>query len=58
MTDRLFRRLERLQKLDDALRRAQRSKSDPREIARLHILKSALKLRLMQLTARRAPAFG
>jgi len=58
MNDRLFRRLERLQKLDDALRLAQRDKSDQREIARLHILKSVLKFRLAQLAARPAAAFG
>ena len=54
MSDRIFRLLERLQKLDDALRRAQRTAIlDPFEIARLRHLKSAVKRRLAHITRRR-----
>ena len=52
MSDRLFRLLERHQKLDDALRHVQaRRWPDPFEIARLKKLKLALKDRLAQLSS-------
>lgn len=55
MSDRIFRLLERLQKLEDALRRAQRAAAtDPFEIARLRYRKSAVKRRLAHVTLRRA----
>ena len=58
MSDHLFRLLERLQKLDDQLRRAQRlpirQDSDRQEIARLTLMKSALRHRLTRLSARPA----
>lgn len=58
MSDRLFRLLERHQKLDAELRAAQRRRwVDPLEIMRLKKLKLALKDRLMKL-ARRKPAHG
>ncbi len=54
MSDHLFRLLERLQKLDDQLRRAQRQRKDRQEIARLTLMKSALRHRLARLSARSA----
>ncbi len=54
MSDRIFRLLERHQKLDDALRRAQRRRwADPFEVARLKKLKLAIKDRLARLAAPR-----
>ena len=54
MSDRVFRLLERHQKLDDALRRAQRRRwADPFEVARLKKLKLAIKDRLARLAAPR-----
>lgn len=54
MSDRVFRLMERHQKLDEMLRRLQaRRTADPFEIARLKKLKLALKDRLMRLSARR-----
>ncbi len=53
MSDRLFRLMERHQKLDDALRRLQtRRWPDPFEIARLKKLKLAIKDRLARLSAK------
>ncbi|MDE2412631.1 MAG: DUF465 domain-containing protein [Sphingomonadales bacterium] len=53
MSDRVFRLMERHQKLDDALRRLQGSRfADPFEIARLKKLKLVLKDRLARLAAR------
>lgn len=58
MSDRLFLLLERHQKLDDALRRAQRRRwIDPFEVARLKKLKLALKDRLARLARPRTCAF-
>ena len=52
MSDRLFRLMERHQKLDEALRRVQtRRWPDPFEIARLKKLKLAIKDRLARLPA-------
>lgn len=52
MSDRLFRLMERHQKLDEALRGLQRLRgADPFEIARLRKLKLALKDRLVRLAA-------
>ncbi|RVQ67618.1 DUF465 domain-containing protein [Croceicoccus ponticola] len=58
MSERLFRLLERLQKLDDALRRAQSQdrRSNPLEMARLRLLRDALKRRLTGISPSRAPA--
>ena len=54
MSDRVFRLLERHQKLDDALRRAQRRRwADPFEVARLKKLKLAIKDRLARLAGPR-----
>lgn len=51
MSDRLFRLMERHQKLDDALRHVQaRRWPDPFEIARLKKLKLAIKDRLARLS--------
>lgn len=53
MPERIFRLLERLQRLDDFLRSAQRRNfADPLELARLRLLKARAKARL----ARLAPA--
>jgi uncharacterized protein len=53
MSDRVFRLLERHQKLDEALRRLQtRRWPDPLEIARLKKLKLAIKDRLARLARR------
>lgn len=53
MSDRLFRLLERHQKLDEALRKVQtRRWPDPFEIARLKKLKLAIKDRLARLSAK------
>lgn len=53
MSDRVFRLLERHQKLDEALRRLQaRRWPDPFEIARLKKLKLAVKDRLVRLARR------
>lgn len=55
MSDRIFRLLERHQRLDDALRMAQRRRwVDPFEIARLKKLKLALKDRLARMARRKA----
>ena len=57
MSDRVFRLMERHQKLDEMLRRLQaRRTADPFEIVRLKKLKLVLKDRLMRLSARRLPA--
>jgi len=57
MSDRVFRLMERHQKLDDALRRLQsRRFVDPFEILRLKKLKLAIKDRLARLS--RSPAAG
>ena len=57
MSDRVFRLMERHQKLDELLRRLQgRRFTDPFEIVRLKKLKLALKDRLARLTARRLGA--
>jgi hypothetical protein len=50
MPDRIFRLLERLQRLDDFLRRAQRrAMPDPLELMRLRLLKHRTKARLARL---------
>lgn len=55
MSDRIYRLLERHQRLDDLLRRAQAARTaDPFEIVRLKKLKLAIKDRLMRLA--RIPA--
>lgn len=55
MSDRVYRLLERHQKLDELLRRAQmRRWADPLEIVRLKKLKLAIKDRLAMLLRRRA----
>lgn len=55
MSDRVFRLLERHQKLDELLRRAQRRNwADPFEIARLKKLKLAIKDRLARMAIRPA----
>ncbi|MBN8483999.1 MAG: YdcH family protein [Sphingomonadaceae bacterium] len=55
MSDRVFRLLERHQKLDEALRRLQAKRwPDPFEIARLKKLKLAIKDRLARLARRPA----
>jgi len=58
MTDRVFRLMERHQKLDDALRRLQaRKAADPFEIVRLKKLKLALRDALARIAGpRREPA--
>ena len=57
MTDSAFRLLERHQRLDERLRRAQaRRFTDPIEIARLKKLKLAIKDRLARLVRRPVPA--
>lgn len=57
MSDRLFRLMERHQKLDRALRQLQVQRwPDPFQIARLKKLKLALKDRLARLYTRRAPS--
>lgn len=59
MSDRLFRLMERHQKLDDALRRMQmRRFADPFEIARLKKLKLAIKDRLARFGAQRTQLRG
>lgn len=51
LPDRIFRLLERLQRLDDFLRSAQRRRfADPFELARLRLLKDRIKARLARLT--------
>lgn len=53
MSDRVFRLMERHQKLDEALRLAQRRRlADPFEILRLKKLKLAIKDRLARLLRR------
>ncbi|NBW74505.1 MAG: DUF465 domain-containing protein [Sphingomonadaceae bacterium] len=53
MSDRVFRLMERHQKLDEALRLAQRRMArDPFEIVRLKKLKLAIKDRMMRLLRR------
>lgn len=55
MSDRVFRLLERHQKLDEALRAAQRRRwTDPFEVARLKKLKLTIKDRLSRLARRPA----
>ena len=50
MPDRIFRLLERLQRLDDFLRSAQRRHvPDPMELMRLRLLKHRTKARLVSL---------
>lgn len=57
MSDRIFHLLERHQKLDEHLRRAQaRRFADPLEIMRLKKLKLAIKDRLAFFARRPAPA--
>lgn len=54
--DRVFRLMERHQKLDDALRLAQRRRlADPFEIVRLKKLKLAIKDRIARLLRRPRP---
>lgn len=54
MPERIFRLLERLQRLDDFLRDAQRrSFADPLELARLRRLKAVIKSRLAAFAAPR-----
>jgi hypothetical protein len=54
MSDTAFRLLERHQRLDDLLRRAQSLRfADPFEVARLKKLKLAIKDRLARLARRR-----
>ncbi|MCB2078833.1 MAG: YdcH family protein [Novosphingobium sp.] len=56
MSDRVFRLLERHQKLDERLRQAQRRRvPDPFEVMRLKKLKLAIRDRLARL-ARKRPA--
>ena len=58
MSDKAFRLLERHQRLDELLRRAQSKRfADPLEIARLKKLKLAMKDRLARLALRRSPAY-
>ena len=52
MSDRIFRLLERLQRLDERLRLAQASRRNKREIARLARIKAGLKRRMARLIAR------
>ncbi|MCE2841235.1 MAG: YdcH family protein [Novosphingobium sp.] len=55
-SDRVFRLMERHQKLDDALRLAQRRRlADPFEIVRLKKLKLAIKDRMARLLRRPRP---
>lgn len=57
MPDSTFRLLERHQRLDELLRRAQTKRfADPLEIARLKKLKLAIRDRLARLARRRLPA--
>ncbi|MFM6949954.1 MAG: DUF465 domain-containing protein [Novosphingobium sp.] len=59
MSDRVFRLMERHQKLDDALRLAQRRRlTDPFEIVRLKKLKLAIKDRIARLLRRRERLTG
>jgi hypothetical protein len=59
MSDRVFRLMERHQKLDEALRLAQlRRVRDPFEIVRLKKLKLAIKDRMMRLLRRPRTAAG
>ena len=56
MSDRVFRLMERHQKLDEALRQAQRRRlADPFEIVRLKKLKLAIKDRMARLMRRPRP---
>lgn len=56
MSDRLFRLMERHQKIDEALRRALIGRSsDPLEVTRLKKLKLAIKDRLAALLRRPSP---
>jgi len=56
MSDILFRLMERHQKLDDWLRRAQRRRfADPFEIARIRKLKLRIRDRLARLVPKSAP---
>lgn len=57
MSDRAFRLMQRHQRIDEELRRAQASRfADPLEIMRLKKLKLAIKDRLARLLRKRAPA--
>lgn len=57
MSDHVYRLLERHQKLDDLLRRAQsRRTADPFEVLRLKKLKLAIKDRINRLMQCRKPA--
>ncbi len=59
MSDRVFRLMERHQKLDEALRLAQRRRlTDPFEIVRLKKLKLAIKDRIARLLRRRERLTG
>lgn len=58
MTDRIFRLMERHQRLDEFLRRAQaRRIPDPLEVARLRQLKRSMQGRLARLVRLPAAAF-
>jgi hypothetical protein len=57
MSDRLFYLLERHQRLDELLRRAQSKRfADPFEIMRLQRLKRAIRNRLARIARRPVPA--
>lgn len=57
MPERIFRLLERLQRLDDFLRDAQRRRfADPLELARLRRLKACIKSRLTALVLPSQPS--
>ncbi|PLK27352.1 YdcH family protein [Novosphingobium sp. TH158] len=59
MSDRVFRLMERHQRLDEALRIAMRRKGiDPFEIARLKKLKLAIKDRIAAVLRRKTKAIG
>lgn len=56
MPDRLFRLMERQQKLDGLIARARHARwVDPLEIARLTLLKQSLKKRVTRLLLQRQP---
>ena len=56
MPDRMFRLMERQQKLDGLIARARRARwVDPLEIARLNLLKQSLKERVARLLLQRQP---
>ncbi len=59
MSESIYRLLERHQKLDELLRRAQTHRlADPLEIARLKKLKLSIKDRLSRLAHRRSAAYS